>query len=205
MDWSAVLIYGISIAGAIYLAEGSWLMGIIAFLIIFGILAVIAGIIRFFYKLTKKPPVKPQPAQKVQMYFKEDFFWDVHNQVIIFLQAYSCQYSGEWYHYFLSQEFEHMGDQTDGYLKFELLLGRWDENRKFSGSDSADYIKTCFSYDPQRTAFTFKMRTAISTNGAFPETQIHAMLKDCLNRYEAKHPEVRMERHHWGASLHRNG
>lgn len=205
MDWGATLIFVLSLLGAIAIAEGDFVIGILAFVVIFVILSIIGAIIKSIIKNTKAPPIKSKHNQGTySIVFSEEHFEFELEQIRKFLDAYTKTLPNEWLHIFISQKWEHEECWHDGYIEFQIILGNWWDSLLYQYPDILDYMKNVYTFDPQERSFTYSIRSGNSTTaGAFPREKINDMLQKYLDNYETKHPEMRFERHEWGATLTR--
>lgn len=214
MDWGVTFIFILSIVGAIAIAQGDIFMGVFAFLIIYGILAVIRWIIHTVKQNndnneteTKANNCNTYNNAQIKIVFSEEHFENFLDMIIKFLKAYSSVVSDEWWHLFISQEIkkETYSDTYycyDGFLEFQIILGSWWENIMREYPDIDDYMKSLFCFDAQERKFTHTtFKTGSSTCCAFPREKVNTILQKYLDNYEAKHPEVRFERASWGAKL----
>lgn len=163
---------------------------------------IIMGLLDFLKK-SKKNDVKLN--SNINIIFSEDHFEHTLNMVMSFLDAYSNVSQGEWCCLFISQEFEHSGNTTYGYLKFQIMLSYWWDGLLRQYPEIDDYMKNIFTFDSNETAFTYTdFRTGSSIGVPFPQEKINTLLQTYLNNYEAKYPTVKFERHSWGAKLTKN-
>ena len=203
MDWGTTFIFVLSIIGAVLLAEGDTVIGIIAFFVVFLILGAIKGIIAYFMR-KEEPPYPPKASAKSCISLNEERFMVVHNQVMEFLNAYSAELPNEWYHYYISQEFEHSGDTTEGYVKFQIMLGSWWESLLYNVPEIKDYMMSIFTFDPSENTFTYRMWSGTCSGCSYPTNEITKMVHKYVSNYEAEHPGMRFERYSWGAKYSTN-
>ncbi len=202
MDWGATIVFILSVIGAVILSEGDVIVGIIAFLVIFCTLAAIKGVVKFI--LSGNPPgSEPKTSSSensnTRITLDEEFFVLVHDQVMKFLRAYSSDLPSEWYHYFISHDFEHIGDTTEGYLEFKILLGNWWDSLLYNSPEIKDYMMSVFTFDASENTFTYRIRTGICSNGSYPQDKITQMVHTYLNNYEATHNCIHLTRESFGA------
>lgn len=196
MDWGATIIFVLSIIGAVLLSGGDMVVGVIAFIVILCILAAIKGIL----KSIPKPPKPPKPEHmSAKIILDEQHFVLIHEQVLKFLQAFSSKLPSEWYHYFISQEYDHIGNSTEGYLKFEILLGNWWDELLYDKPEIKDYIMSVFEFDANEKTFMYRIRTGICHSGSYPADEITKMLHTYLDNYEATHTCLHLTRESYGA------
>ncbi len=202
MDWGATIVFILSITGAVILSGGDVMVGIIAFLVIFCILAAIKGVMKFITSSDttgSTPRSSSSTSSNAHIIFDEEFFVLVHDQVIKFLQAYSSELPDEWYHYFISQEVEHIGGTTEGYLKFQVMLGNWWDGLLYSHPEVKDYMMSIFTFDASENTFTYRIRTGTCSGGAYPRDKIAKMVHKYLDNYESTHSGVHLKREDYGA------
>ncbi|MEE0946143.1 MAG: hypothetical protein U0M42_04860 [Acutalibacteraceae bacterium] len=202
MDWGAAIVFILSIIGAVILSGGDVLFGIIAFLLIFCILAAIKGVIKYLvFDNTKnsEPEISSSANSNVKIVLDEQHFVLVHDQVIKFLRTYSSALPYEWYHYFISQTFEHAGGTTEGFLEFKILLGNWWDSLLYNSPDIKDYMMSVFSFDASENTFTYRIRTGICSGGSYPQDKITKMIHTYLNEYEATHNCIHLTKDSFGA------
>ncbi|MBQ4602627.1 MAG: hypothetical protein IJB24_07185, partial [Clostridia bacterium] len=114
-------------------------------------------------------------------------------------QAYSSALPDEWYLYFISQDFEHIGGTTEGYLEFKLLLGNWWDSLLYNSPEIKDYMMSVFDFDASENTFTYRIRTGICSSGSYPQDKITKMVHTYLNNYEATHNCIHLTRDSFGA------
>lgn len=194
-----VLIFTLSVLGAYYIAEGDVIVGIFAFFVTFGILNLVKWIVHKIKSETGPYPPPPTKESNIHIILDEKSFVSVHNQVMSFLEIYSEKLPDEWLHYFVSQEFEHVGDTTFGYVKFEISLGNWWDELFFDKPEILDYMKSIFTFDDNNKTFTYKMISGTCSNCSFNQNLITEMIHEYISHYESEHPHVKFERRSWGA------
>lgn len=204
MDWGATIVFVLSIIGAVILSGGDVMVGIIAFLVIFCILAAIKGVVKFIASDDgdtdkRKPSVSTNTNAKTHIVFGEEHFEHTLNMVMKFLHAYSVERPNNWYHFFLSQVADREDSGTYGYIKFHVQLDSWSNGTLYKDPELEDFMNTIFTFDPQENIFTYNMLVGSSSSYAFPWDEVLKILHKYLDNYEAKHPGVRFERHDWGA------
>lgn len=202
MDWGVTIVFILSIIGAVILSGGDVIVGIIAFLVVFCILAAIKGVVKFIASsdtTRSKPKVSSSANSNARIILDEEYFVLVHDQVMKFLQAYSSALPDEWYHYFISQDFEHVGGDTEGYLEFKILLGNWWDSLLYNSPEIKDYMMSVFAFDASENTFTYRIRTGIFSIGSFPQDKITKMVHTYLNNYEATHNCIHLTRDSIGA------
>lgn len=202
MDWGATIVLVLSIIGAVILSSGDVIVGIIAFFVIYCILAAIKGVVKFFASsdtMGSKPKVSSSANSNARIILDEEFFVLVHDQVIKFLRAYSSVSPDEWYHYFISQDFEYVGGTTEGYLEFNIALGSWWDSLLHNSPEIKDYMMSVFSFDASKNTFTYRIRAGICSSGSYPIDKITKMIHAYLNNYEATHNCIHLTRTSFGA------
>lgn len=199
MDWGATIIFILSIIGAAMLSGGDVIVGIIAFVVIICILAAIKGILKVIVPKGKKPPEPMSTKANTRIILDEEHFVLIHEQVLKFLRAFSSALPSEWYHYFISQEFEHIGNNTEGYLKFQISLGNWWDELLFDEPEIKDYMMSVFEFDASEKTFMYRIRTGICHSGSYPIEKITKMVHTYLDNYESTHTCVHLTRESYGA------
>lgn len=176
---------------------------VIASIVVFCIFIVLKNIVKSAtsYKPTNKAQkVTQSTLTNTQIVLNEEYFDLVHEHIVDFLQAYSNELPNEWYHYFISQEFEQTGENTiEGYLKFQILLGTWWDCLLQSSPALKEFIISNFSFDPIEKTFTYKIQTGTSTGKAYPKNKVTNMVHTYLNNYEAKHTCIHLKQTDFGA------
>lgn len=214
MDWGATIVFVLSIIGAVMLSDGDLVVGIIAFLVIFCILAVIKSVVEFTASsdTTNSTPKKetPQKTGKTHIVFTENSLELTLDMVMRFLDAYSTENPGEWYHLFISHilercDVEYCDNVTYGRIKIQILLGGWWDSLLRSYPDIVDYMKSFFTFESDDagcfTLTSTHILTGESVDCKFPVEIVDALLQRNLDNYEAKHPSVKFERESWGAKI----
>lgn len=202
MDWGVTIVFILSIIGAVILSGGDVMVGIIAFPVIFCILAAIKGVVKFIASsgtTGSKPKVSSSTNSNARIILDEEYFVLVHDQVIKFLRAYSSELPDEWYHYFISQEVEHIGGTTEGYLKFQVMLGNWWDGLLYNHPEVKDYMMSIFTFDASENTFTYKIRTGTCSGGSYPQDNIAKMVHKYLDNYESTHTCIHLIRESFGA------
>ena len=130
----------------------------------------------------------------------DDHFALILNNTLKFVDAYRIELPEEWIFLNISTVLEKGDFSTDGYryyeefVEFKVNVGCWYDGILYKNKDAKEYMEWIYNFDLSDNSFSYKMRIGESTNCIIPRHVIEKKFFDCLDSYDKKNPNNKLNR-----------
>lgn len=182
-----------------------WIFVLGFFCIAAGPIGWIAFIILYNKKLKYRTPKTVKKNKNCKLIDCSDLFDCTLENTLDFIEVFIACNPKEWLILNISPAYEKTCDcSADGYscyeyyIEIEITVGNWYDGILYTNKKAKDYITSIYKYDPSDNTFTYRILMAESTDCVLKTEATTKKLFECLDDFEKKHPNRKLERTSYG-------